>query len=277
MKQVAKVMFFFIPQNNFLKLSCIHPEDLFGLKERLVEMFADGDLLYLFSLHTYLVTALSAGKVKDPPEGGALLFLLQEMAGGLPEAVEACDPPAGDDVEGSLHLFRPALYSFGVLQACEGDQLVDDLYLLPDAVDENEMALGEKNGQRQSRQAAAGTHIDDRGICRERKKCSRCQGVKEMVLPQVSDIFPGDHIDTFVPERKTFGQCFQLLLLMGGELREVFTDEGDPLQHGSGVAFPFFQDIKKKFFGTEELCLDGAERKIQFVGDLFVGVFFKIP
>ena len=93
---------------------------------------------------------------------------------------------------------------------------------LASAVNQLELAIREEDGERNARETATTTEIEDFCSWTEMYGLRDSHGVKHVVLIQVVDILAADHVDFGVPVTIESVQLCYLFFLLVAEIRKIF-------------------------------------------------------
>ena len=121
-----------------------------------------------------------------------------------------------------LLFFARKLFSHHVLQSDSLRHLVHHANLLARAVDELELAIGEHNGERNAREAAARAEVEHLSAFAEANLMSDGERVEHVMLVEVVHILARDDVNLAVPVLVESLQCSELLALSVAQIREVF-------------------------------------------------------
>ena len=91
------------------------------------------------------------------------------------------------------------MFGVAVFQANGLGHFCHHMDFLACAVDKLELAFWEHNGQRDARESAAGTEVQNGGSCFEAQALGNGQRVQYVVFVEVLDVFPGNDINFLVP------------------------------------------------------------------------------
>src|SRR5580700_2015716 len=99
----------------------------------------------------------------------------------------------------AFDVFGADLCGGDVIQADSCGDGAGDLYFLAYAVDEVEFGVREKDGQRDTGEAATGADIDHFHVRLEVEGGGNREGMKDMLLIQTVDVSPRDDVNFCIP------------------------------------------------------------------------------
>ena len=153
---------------------------------------------------------------------GVLTLLLEILLDNLHQVGQLHHGTAHHEIILSLLVLATQMFSHEILQPDGRSHLVADTDLLAGSVDELELALREEDGERDARESATATEVEDFCAWAEIDGLGNGHGVKHVVLVEVVDVFAADDIDFVVPVAIQLVDGCDLLLLLIGEMSEIF-------------------------------------------------------
>ena len=168
------------------------------------------------------VTALEA---EDAVGQGVQLGLGNVLAHDLHEVGQGHHGAADDEVVLSALVLAAQVFRMAVRQADGLADLLRHADFLARAVDELELTVGEEDGQGDAGESTAGAEVEDARAGTETDGLGDGQRVEHVVLVELVDVLAGDDVDLRVPVVVEGVEGFELLLLAGSEVGEIFQND----------------------------------------------------
>lgn len=135
----------------------------------------------------------------EPIRHGVALGVADVLADEFHEVGQGHHGTADHEIELAFLLLGALLYARNIVQTNGLRDFVGDAYLLADAVDERELALGEQDGEGDAREAATRADIKDSGAAPEGEDLRDGERMEDVVLVEVVDVLARDDVDFGVP------------------------------------------------------------------------------
>ena len=161
----------------------------------------------------------------DEPVGhGVALGAADVLADEFHKVGQGHHGTADHKIELAFLLLGALLYARNIVQTNGLRDFVGDAYLLADAVDERELALGEQDGEGYAGETAACADIQDGGAALEGDDLRDGKRMEDMVLVEVVDVLARDDVD--------FGVPVAVEGVEGSELLQLQSRQGEVLPDG---------------------------------------------
>ena len=152
---------------------------------------------------------------------------MDELAREADQFLQTHHSAADHEVELLLHVFASPVQGADVLQPKGFGHSSCDLDLLANTIDQQELAFGEENRQRDAGETTARAEVED--MCPRLETYHLCdaQRVEDVVLVEGIDVLARDDIDLRIPVAIEGVKLGEVLYLLGGEVGKVAGDEVD--------------------------------------------------
>lgn len=153
-----------------------------------------------------------------------LLLAPDVLSNQFQQVGQGHDGPAHHEIVLGLELLYTAVLEGDVLQPDGFGHTLGYLDFLAHPVDQVETTLGKENGQRNTRESAAGTHVEYRGAVSKVDGLGDTQRVEYVVQIEVVYIFARDYVNLRIPVGIQGAQSLELALLGRGQIGEIGLD-----------------------------------------------------
>ena len=195
---------------------------LFGFKVVLGEEVRDGPGADFLSEGSEFGSEVATFEIEDTVAELVVLGVGDLATDPLGELREVGDGPGDDKVKIALHLLGTDLFGTHILETKLFHHILHHFYFLPDGVDQIELGIGEKDGQRDAWETASGADIKHLSHGLEGLHLGDGEAVEDVVLIEMVHVLAGDDIDFGVPILIKWQESGKLLLLPLCNIGKVF-------------------------------------------------------